>query len=1517
MKYENVSLVDIKSWSVIDSKEELFDSIIVIENYPLDKQLTEKNNILKVESYSMFESTNFDLTLAVEMNNQYTMQFSYNTLKFDEQLISRLSEHFCNILNFVIEKPDEKLSEIEMLSKEEKDKVLYKFNNTYAEYPRDKTLHELFEEQVEKTPDHIALIYQNQKLTYRELNEKANQLARTLQGKEIKPEELVGIMVERSLKMIIGIIGILKSGAAYLPIDPKYPSDRIRYILTDSNVKVLLTQNELTDNAEFEGIMIALDNNELYSGDSSNLPKINKPDDLAYVIYTSGTTGKPKGVMIEHKSITNAIIWRKEEYQFGPKDISFQLFSFTFDGFLTSFFTTIVSGARVIILAEDEVKDPIALRTYIRTMYVTNFISVPSLYLAILEVLTEEDAKSLRIITLAGEKVNSDLVKRSKKLNLNLEIVNEYGPTENSVISTIKRNLDSESIITIGKPIANTQIYVVDKNLRLLPIGVSGEMCLGGQGLARGYLNNPELTAEKFVLNPFQHNIPGEIMYRTGDLARWLHDGNIEFLGRIDHQVKIRGFRIELGEIENCLMNYENIKEVVVIDRKDENGNKYLCAYIVARREINGIELTSKKLREYLSKNLPDYMIPSYFVQLKKIPLNKNGKLDRKALSEPEGNIRTGVAYEAPRNEVEEKLASIWMEVLAVEKVGINDDFFDLGGHSLKVTILVSKIHKEFDVGIPLDEVFKRPTIKEFAAYIQNSEQNLFSSIQLVPEREYYETSSAQKRMYMLQQFDLNSTSYNIPAVFVIKGNLDLERLENAFKGLIERHETLRTSFETLNDKIIQRINKEVEFRVEYIEKADRGIEEIVNEFVRAFDLTKTPLFRVGVTRLKLDEHILMFDMHHIISDGTSMGILVDEFANLYESKDLDVLRIQYKDYAEWQNELLKAESMKKQEEYWINRFSDDARYNAIPVLNMPTDYARPIKQNYEGDSIRFVLNKELTKELKRIAKKTNSTLYMVLLSVVNILLSKYSGQEDIIVGSPIAGRPHADLEKIIGMFVNTLAMRNNPEGIKSYEEFINEVKENVLKAYENQDYQFEELVDKLNLRRNINRNPLFDVMFVLQNMQLQNFDNGEFRVENLELRRYDYHNKISKFDLTFYASEVASIDADNVIILNLEYSVRLFKRETVERMISYFQNILKEVVANSKIKLSEIKMLSDEKRDKILYEFNNTYSDYPRDKTIHQLFEEQVEKTPGNIVVLSRTRAEEKKLTYRELNAKANSLANILRKQGVQEETLVGIVAEKSLEMIIGILAILKAGGAYLPIDPEYPEDRIKLMLEDCSIPLLLVQGDFRKNIDLNCNRLDILDAPLYSSNCYNLENKNTSTSLAYVIYTSGSTGKPKGVMVEHGNVVRLIKNTNYIEFEQGNKILQTGTLAFDAYTFEIWGALLNGLELHLGRHDLILSTEKMKNYIVNNKISMLWLTAPLFNVMAEERADMFKTLKYLLVGGDVLSPKHINKVKRECSNLKIINGYGPTENTTFSTTFLIDPAFPEFYNNEYPKTL
>ncbi len=1493
------------------SRNPFFDTMLIFHN-EIERDISLGIDGLSFDMYKLNNHTSkLDFKLDVYLGRAGSLEciIEYNTSLFKKETVNRLAKHFVNIIKEILQNPAKQISQIEMLEKEEKEKILVDFNDTKKEYPKDKTLSLVFEEQVERTPNDVAVIFGEEKLTYLELNQRANSLARVLRQKGVGKESIVAIMLERSTEMMVGILAALKAGGAYLPISPSYPEERIRYMLEDSGTSLLLTK-EGGYGKKFEFSLdltiLDLDDRSLYMGDGSNLDPVNDSGSLAYVIYTSGSTGKPKGAMIEHYSVINRLSWMQNKYPIGKEDTILQKTPYTFDVSVWELFWWFFVGSKVCFLEPGGEKDPGAIIDEVEKNGITTMHFVPSMLNMFLEYLEEgsglERIASLRQVFASGEALGTKQVIRFNRLagkRHGTRLINLYGPTEATVdVSYFDCPLGEEiDLVPIGKPIDNIRLYIVDRYNNLQPVGIPGELCIAGDGVGRGYLNRPELTKEKFVTDPFtglgsreNGTTSKEVMYRTGDLARWLPDGNIEYLGRIDHQVKVRGFRIEPGEIEEELLKHGDIKEAVVMARKDKDGGNYLCAYITADREI-----THAELREHLTKNLPEYMVPSYFMRLDKMPLSPNGKVDRKALPIPTGNINTGVEYVEPTSIIEKKLAEIWQEVLECKKVGVNDNFFELGGHSLKAAILVSRIHKEFNVQISLGEIFKASTIKQIAEKIEGAGRNIYSSIVHLDEKNYrtsgedsavYPVSSAQKRLFILERMANIGTTYNLPGVLTVEGDIDLEAFEKAFQKLIDRHETLRTSFELSDGEPVQRVHRRVDFKLGY-KKADADkAEDIIKGFIRKFDIGTAPLFRAELVKIGEKKHLLMFDMHHIISDGVTAVILVKEFIELYSQKNLSPLRIQYRDYAVWQNSLLESEIIKKQQEYWQNAFSGD-----IPVLNLPLDYPRPSIQSYEGDRVRFTLSKELVKGLKTVAANTGTTLYMVLIAAYNVLLYKYTGQEDIIVGSPTAGRPHADLENLAGMFVNTLALRNYPKNEKVFSGFLEEVKSNVLNALENQEFQFEKLIEVLDLKRDLSRNPLFDTLFVLQNMGIPEMDVG-----GLKFIPFEFENRVSKFDITLEA-----IENKDDIRFNLEYNTSIFKRETIERLARHFNKILEEIAKNPYKEISQIEMLTKGEKEQILVDFNDTKKEYPKDKTLSLVFEEQVERTPNAVAVIFG----EEKLTYLELNQRANSLARVLRQKGVGKESIVAIMLERSTEMMVGILAVLKAGGAYLPISPSYPEERIRYMLEDSGTSLLLTkEGGYGKKFEfsLDLTILDLDDRSLYMGDGSNLDPVNDSGSLAYVIYTSGSTGKPKGAMIEHYSVInRLSWMQNKYPIGKEDTILQKTPYTFDVSVWELFWWFFVGSKVCF----LEPGGEKDPGAIIDevekNGITTMHFVPSMLNMFLEyleegSGLERIASLRQVFASGEALGTKQVirfNRLAGKRHGTRLINLYGPTEAT------------------------
>ncbi len=1165
---------------------------------------------VKAGGYSYEDNTSkFDLTLGgTEIHGQLAFAFEYCIKLFKQETIERFINYFKMITAAVMVSPDTKIAEIDIMPEEEKKQLIIDFNDTAEELPTGKTIYQLFEEQVDRIPDQPALVFQEKIVTFRQFDESANQLAHCLRnGKALCTGDRAAILMERSIELIITLMGVMKAGAAYVPLDPHLPAERLRVVIEDASIGVVMTQQKFSPKftllqgkcSGFHSLVCMDDLLEGFDKYPVERPGIIGCENLAYVMYTSGSSGVPKGVLVEHRTIVNTLIWRKNFYKYAQGDVSLQIPPCFFDSSVTDIFTPLLGGARLVLVSEEERVDLASLKEILPTRNVSHFIAVPAFYNVLLEEIADS-LKGVKMICCAGEHFPEELIRKHFEKLPHVRIVNEYGPTENSVNTTAFDLKPDSPKALIGRPISNVQVTIRDRNLRLCAIGVVGEMCLSGSSLARGYLNRPEVTAEKFIATPAfspqsqpevppgtstpsiqssQHSIipsperSGVRFYCTGDLARWLPDGNLEFLGRVDSQVKIRGIRVEVAEIENSIMKHKDIKEAVVLAREDskKSGERYLYAYVVSS---NGNSDAAADLKGYLAERLPEYMVPSYIIEIETIPLTPSGKINRDALPIPEVAMEE---FTAPRNEMEEKMAGIWAGVLAAEKntIGIDSDFFRLGGNSLKATTVASRLHKAFNVKVPLAVIFKTPTIRELSKFIWGAAEDKYVAIESAEKKEYYSLTPAQNRLYILQNMNRSGIAYNLPQLIQLDEQVDNKRLEETFRKLIDRHENLRTSFHMVKDQPVQKVHEKVEFEIEYYEKTGnkgqrKEVERVIQNFVRAFDLSQAPLLRVGLIKTNEGKNLMQVDTHHIISDGISNQILIRDYMKLYAGETLPVLKLQYRDYSEWLNSDVIKSFIKKQERFWLNSFK-----GRLPVLHFPTDYDRPEVNRMEGNRIIFGLDEQETKGVHALTLEHDATFFMVLLAIYTVFLARLSGQEDIIVGSPISSRRHSDLEQIIGMFVSTLPMRNYPTASKTFAEFLSEVRQGTLEALENQDYPFEELLEKIQMTKEGGRNPLFDVFFQFYNVDLDPEPARPLssllppvKVEDTDAaeKQYQYQLTTSKFDLYLYGEE-----RDGRLVFFLEYSTQLFKQETIEKFIKNFKEVISQVVENKDIKLQNI----------------------------------------------------------------------------------------------------------------------------------------------------------------------------------------------------------------------------------------------------------------------------------------------------------------------------------------------------------
>ncbi|AJO16544.1 lichenysin non-ribosomal peptide synthetase LicA [Bacillus paralicheniformis] len=1416
------------------------------------------------------------------------IDFDYREELFTCEEMAVLYERLMTLLEDALLFPQKTIAELEIVPAFEKERLLKRASSQTIAYDKNMTLHGLFEQKAADHPEKTAVVYEGQKLSYRELNEQSNRLARALRRRGIGPDAPAAIVMERSERVITAMLGVLKAGGAYVPIDPGFPEERIRFMLEDSKVKVVITDSGLTfETAETVRFSEAL-SESLENGHPSSEAGAGH---LAYIIYTSGTTGRPKGVMIEHRQVHHLVRGLQQAVgAYDQDDLKLALLApFHFDASVQQIFTSLLLGQTLYIVPKKTVSDGRALSDYYRRHQIDVTDGTPA-HLQLLSAADDLSGVKLRHMLVGGEALSRVATERLLQLFAETaesvpDVTNVYGPTETCVDAssfTMTNHADLQgdtAYVPIGRPIGNNRFYILDENGALLPDGVEGELYIAGDGVGRGYLNLPDMTADKFLEDPF---VPGGFMYRTGDAVRWLPDGTVDFIGRKDDQVKIRGYRIELGEIESVLQGAPAVGKAVVLARPETGGSLEVCAYVVPKQSG---EIHLQGLREHLSKHLPDYMIPSHFVELDEIPLTGSGKVDRKALLRHEVSVSGTAEYAAPRNEYEEKMVGIWQEVLGTEQVGIHDQFFELGGHSLKAMAMLAKIYKAFGVEVPLQVLFEKPTVAALSGFVSEAEKDGFTVIEPAPESDDYPLSLAQQRIYIVSQLEDAGVGYNMPAAAMLEGTLDVQRLEAAFQKLIDRHEALRTSFTVVDGEPRQNIHQRVQFKIEKVKADGKPIEQMAKSFVRRFDLAKAPLMRAGLVRLADRRHVLLFDMHHLVSDGVSISIILNELAALYKGEELPEPNLHYKDYAFWQRTQAQ-KGFQKEEAYWQSVFARE-----LPVLQLITDEPRPSVQSFEGDRVSAVLPKDMKEKLAVLAEQNGATLYMVMLAAYNMLLAKYSGQEDVIVGTPAAGRRHSDLEGIIGMFVNTLAIRSKVESGRTFRDFLHDVKKTVIDAFEHQEYPFERLAEKVGASRDLSRHPVFDTMFILQNAWEDIPMFGD-----LHLSIYETNFNIAKFDLTLQAKE-----EQGELILDLDYSTKLFKKDTAERMLKAYLHLLEGMTADPLRRIGEYSLLTEEETNRQLVAFNPAASDYPREKTIVQLFEEQAAERGGHPAL----QFEDKVWSYGELNRKANQLARRLRERGVQPGTTAAILTARSAEMVIGILAVLKAGAAYVPIDPDHPEKRVQHFFEDSGAAVLLTQKAMKPLAEAAEFGGDILfleDEHLYLGDASDLRLPISPEAMANLTYTSGTTGTPKGNMVSHRNILRTVKNTNYLDVMTSDIVLSISNYVFDAFMFDVFGSLLNGAKLVIAPKDTILDMSRLAHVLEKEKVTVLMITTALFNLLTDMRPDSLKGLRRVLFGGERASVDHVRRALNTVGKGRLLHMYGPSESTVFTTYYPVN---------------
>lgn len=1472
-EYEYCSLAEIANLTKLGSN--LFQTLLAYENYYVDvKALNSSTNaeqpLLMPEAVR--EQTNYPITVSANAGNDFlNLSIMYNPNEYCESQILNIL-HFAESILLQMQKGlDTKTSKLKLATQAEREQILTAFNNTAVEYEDYiPSFAEILKKRAAMMPDKTALITPEATMGYQEFDKRTSQLAAILQDKGVLSGDYVAILARRSMEMIIAIYGVIKAGAVYVPIDPEYPKERTAYILNDCRPKAVLTafgKESYPHQEVLDGITV-LDVENIDWKESIREPEevAQNSERIIYAIYTSGTTGKPKGVANYERGLLNTIYWLQHQYPITSEDVILQKTSYCFDVSASEILWFPLAGASLVLPEPGAEKDTVKISQVIREHNVTVVNFVPSMLQLFLATMKHnrvlaENIKGLRYVIAAGEALGEDsvqlLYELSDEIGSDMKVINAYGPTEASIYSTYYNCEPDSAKVLIGKPVANAQIYIF-ANDDLAGVGIPGELCIAGAGVAKGYIHLEELTKEKFTNNPYKEGT----LYRSGDLARWLPDGNIEYLGRMDQQVKIRGFRIELGEIESIIRKQAEVKNCAVIAKRDKTGDLNICAYLESDSKLDIAKITRQ-----LEREVPAYMIPAYILQIDEIPLNQSGKLNRRALPDPEAV--SSKEYLAPRTELEATLCEIFAAILGEERIGVHDDFFEMGGHSLRATRLVNQIEAKIGCRVELQSVFIDRTVERIAKRI-TGEETVYEPIPVVSGREFYKMSSVQKRMFLISQMDSDGILYNMPQGIELTGSVDKDAIKAAFEQMIERHEILRTAFIMKDGEPIQHVLAHCEADFVYEEDTTRTKEELLSRFVKPFHLESGSLIRVKLVKCQ-SHYLLMFDMHHIISDGMSCNIFIKEFMALYNHKTLDTELRQYKDYSEW----MANRDLSEQKNYWLDIYKEKP-----PVLEMPLDYPRQNERSYHGAMVHAASGEKLYQAVKTYGKKTGTTDYMILLSGVMALLAMYSGQEDIVVGTPVSGRTHPDTEQMLGMFVNTLALRGKPTREKSFESFLMEMKETCLKAFANQEYPFEELISHIEVNDDMCRNPLFDVMFVLQNTE-----NAGFVLEGSTVTGAVTESTVAKFDMTFHVAE-----ANGEFYFDLEYCTDIYKENSMQWMLTHYLHLLEQALDNTDNKLADYEMATMQERETILNTFQNIV-EFGECQTVTEQFLAQVKKTPDNIAVIYH----EENITYQELARRAALIARKLEGLEIQREDRVALYMERSVEMVAAILGVYMANAAYVPLGVDYPEERIRFMLEDSEAKAVITYTTQSKAAFLS-NQTKLFE----TLPCLNLNEEewqgeaelvsgSRPEDLAYIIYTSGSTGKPKGVMIEQSGPANLMHyQRTALPVTEDDRILMFSNYVFDGSVWEMMMPLAFGAALVMADEDIIREPEKMKAYIKQTGASISSLP-PAYYRQSGVQFD-----KLVITAGSASSKDIVEKAIQKGVYL---NSYGPTEVTVCAT--------------------
>ncbi|MZI95888.1 amino acid adenylation domain-containing protein [Vibrio sp. CAIM 722] len=1428
----------------------------------------------------------FDLSLSLGWSGaNIEGDIRYPTSLFKRSTIEQYLNCWRQLLGQWIANDQQSIDQVTLLDDTHYQQVTRDFNGDKQSYPVTECIHQRFEAMAQRYPNNVAVSFEQQTLSYRVLNEQANQLAHWLRAQGVGPDSRVAIALQRSETLLVAILATLKAGGAYVPLDPNYPQERLQYSLQDSQPQVVITTSELTDKLGQlpVGATFALcDKPQWLQESTSNLAPEElglTPHNMAYIIYTSGSTGKPKGVMVEHHNVLRLLAATEEEFGFNHRDVWTLFHSYAFDFSVWEIWGALLFGGRLVVVPHLVSRQPDAFYQLLCEEQVTVLNQTPSAFRQLVVAQTELKHQ-LRYVIFGGEALELSALAPwyQRAMNSNTQLINMYGITETTVHTTYyplsAQDVTRTGASPIGVGLRDLNLYILDQYRQPVPVGVTGELYVSGAGVARGYLNRADLTAERFMLDPFVAD-GSTRMYKSGDLGRWLDDGSIEYLGRNDDQVKIRGFRIELGEIEACIRSFTGVIDAAVIAAQNATGEQQIVAYYVG-------DVALDALRDHVADLVPNYMIPAAWMALHALPLTSNGKLDRRALPQVDQSAMVRHEYEAPVGEKEQLLARLWSELLNVEQVGRQDHFFELGGHSLLAVQLTSRVRAQSEWELSLADLFAHPVLADLA--LMCTEQNERATI--VPRANQAEAplSLAQQRLWFLAQMDRQaSAAYTISSGVVIEGELNIAALQQALNSLYVRHSVLRSQFID-RDGIPYQVVDDLKVSFPF------NVVEGDSPFTPQFDLATGEVVAAQLNRINEGYAQLRIAMHHIVTDGWSIATFIKELGRAYaalvqhQPVQLDPLSISYGDFAAWQQEFLVGERLDKQQAYWLDQLKSMPHF-----LHLPTDYARPAKQDFSGASLAVDIDADLTRQLNQLSQEHGCTLYMTLLASWSALMSRLAHQEQVIIGSPIAGRTLAETENLLGMFVNTQPMCANVDAHITTSELLSQIKQTALDAQANQDLPFERMVEAVSPERNQSHSPIYQVMFALQNMPSETIT-----LDGLRLSMLNETVTTAQCDLSLLVSE------NNVrIVGQLNYATALFDQATIERMVGYWRALLRGMVQSAQQPIHAIPILSASEFEQVIVEHNQTKVDFGRDVSITQRFENWAQETPDAIAIVQG----EQRLTYQMLNVRANRLADELIQQGVQYGSAVAICIERSIELIIAELAIVKCGAIYVPLDPKAPQDRLNYIVQD-SQAMALIMADEAQPMVFDCAlpRINVIQA-IEKASGHSLASANPNInvrgdSAAYIMYTSGSTGQPKGVVIAHRGVARLISHNGYLEFSRYDRASFAANPAFDATTLEVWGPLLNGAAVVVISDQLLLEPTKLADELVEQGVTILWLTIGLFNQYSDLLGKAFSQVRYLMIGGDVVEPRTVQKVLQNTPPKHLLSCYGPTETTTFAMT-------------------